>query len=90
MYLNICVSFKKRKGCRGCIAQESANMLLFFQISPNMLLCYVMLLKYLLLNAHVLKSVGFCYHYTSGFVVPAYSANCAHSTRFLNFVVCYL
>lgn len=65
-------------------------MLLFFQISPNMLLCYVMLLKYLLLNAHVLKSLGFCYLYTNSFVVPAYSANCVHSTRFLNCVVCYL
>lgn len=65
-------------------------MLLFFQISPDMLLCNVMLLKYLLLNAHVLKSVGFCYHYTSSFVVPAYSANCVHSTLFLNCVVCYL
>jgi hypothetical protein len=38
------------------------------------LLCYVMLLKCLLLNAYILKSVGFCYHYTSSFAVPAYSA----------------
>lgn len=62
-------------------------MLLFFQINPDVLLCYVMLLRYLLLNAHVLKSVGFCYHYTSSFIVPPYSANCAHSTRSLNCVV---
>jgi hypothetical protein len=45
------------------------------------MLCYVILLKCLLLNAHVLRSVDFCYHYTSSFVVLAYAAKlCTFNT----------
>jgi len=43
MCLNICLSFKNRKGCREFIAQESANVLFIFsdQSKHVTVLCYV-------------------------------------------------